>query len=742
MGIWRYSEVASFFNHLQVFPRLGMGETRQRIYLRRFHIAYGIGALIVYALLIAFSFSWWHASNHPVKVNIGAGSAQQMELKFAENEAPLKLVPLGKVEGYHWNWGTELPPRAEYDLALVFPEGTIGEVILKEIEVTRLSPEKSKSLLEDDSLADSEDGRVRIKKTIHGAQISADPGGVLPIEIEFPALTPYEWLKSFFQATVGYIIVAVILMLMIVSLLRFPDHIASYRKRSPVAELVLVAIFAAIGAWLHITLVTNSMPEFDPGNSEHDIILAFEFDKGIEYVNHSGHLTARPGYAFFLSQVLSEDRKNLADVTLTQAIVLCVSMLILALSCTRLVQGYYIGPIVLLAMLSPPAVWASRHIGEESLIVSFWALGLAAFIWLWKRSQPSRWIGFILFGLIVAYASTVSVMGLLLMSLPLSLVLGTFWWCVSIRGAEFFKLPILWKTIAQCTVPVVILFITSVVVMWMLPASTPLSSIPVSATSAPFVSGMFDVRSVGDGPAYTNLINERFRNGYRYDGPAMSAYQEMPTASRDLLPMRAKLVGWGRLSAWGLFFPNRQTYALDPLAPDYKVRMTFRSQLQGQKVRTALSQIMRQTGEYVQVLEKRHNKNVVLYNNIIVSKYPVFYRVLFFLAITGWLVGLSERKYLSSVFMIPFLLNIVLHVYMLHISGGEVQGFDSFLWLTAVCGLVAAGRKSLQKHTDESDRRCMKLIRPRRLMTRFESMQRGPQVPLGRRVDLPRQGHG
>ncbi len=714
-----------------------MGESRQRLFLRRFHIAYGVGAFVIYALLMAFSFSWWHASNHPVKINIGAGSAQRMELQFAEGEAPLKLVPLGKVEGYHWNWGTELPPRAEYELKLVFPEGTIGEVVLKQVEVTRLSPEKTKSLLIDDSLSNTEDGKVRITKTIHGTQIASDPGGVLPIEVLFPELTPYELLKSFFQATVGYVIVAVTLMLMIVSLLRFPDNISGFRKRSPVAELVLVALFVGIGAWLHIHLVTHSMPEFEPGSSEHDIILALDFHKGIEHVVQAGHLPTRPGYAYFLSFILSPDNRDLASVTLVQAALFSFSMLVLALSCTRLVQGYFIGPIVLLAMLSPPAVWSSRNIGEESLMVCFWALGLASFIWLWKRSQPSRWIGFILFGLIVGYASTVSVMGLLLMSLPLSLIVGTVWWCISIRGIEFFKFPLLWKTLAQCSVPFVILAATSVAIISLLPGTARLTAIPISSTRAPFVSGTFDVRSVGDGPAYSSLINERFLNGYRYDGPAMSAYQELPVASRDLLPFRAKLVGWGRLSAWSLFFPDRKTYAMEPLSPDYNARMTFRSRLQGEKVRMAITEIMQQTGEYVHLLEKRHNKIVALYNNLIVPKYRIFYRALFLLAITGWLIGLSERKYLASVFMIPFLLNIVLHVYMLHIGGEEVQSFDSFLWLSALCGLLAADHKSLQKKTDESDRRCMDLFRPKRLMTRFEGMQRGPHIPLGRRIDLP-----
>lgn len=690
---------------------------------------------MVYALLMIFAFSWWHASNHPVKIKIGAGSAQLMQLQFAEGEAPLKLVPLGDTSGYHLLWGTELPPRKKYELALVFPDGTVGDVVLQEVEVTRLSPQKKTSLLLTKSVANSEDGLVRITKISSGIRISADPGGALPIEVDFPELSHYEWLKSIFHATVGFVIVALVSLLMIVTLFRFPDNLVAFRKRAPIAELVLVAIFVAVGAWIHVQLVANSMPDFEAGSSEHDIMLALEFDKGIEHFNHSSHLPARPGYAYFLSQILSPERKDLASVTIVQATLFCFSMLLLALACTRLVQGYYVGPVILLAMLSPPAVWASRHIGEESLITSFWVLAIAIFIWMWKRSQPTRWIGFILFGIVVSYASTVSAMGLLLMGLPLSFVVGTLWWCISIRGFEFFKLPLLWKTLAQCMVPAVIFVAMSVAIIWMIPGVAPLSSIPISETRAPFVSGMFDARSVGEGPAYENLINERFKSGYRYDGAAMSAYQDLPSASRDLLPLRAKLVGWGRLSTWALFFPNRTTYASESLLGDYKVRMSFRSRLQGEKVRAAISEIMRETGQHIQLLEKRHNSSLAMYNNLVVPKYRFFYRVLLILAIAGWLIGLSERKYLSSVFMVPFLLNIVLHVYMLNVNAGSVQVLDSLLWMSALCGLLAANKKSLQKHVDETDRRFLDVVRPKRLFTRFDGLRHGPHVPLGRRVD-------
>jgi hypothetical protein len=296
-------------------------------------------------------------------------------------------------------------------------------------------------------------------------------------------------------------------------------------------------------------------------------------------------------------------------------------------------------------------------------------------------------------------------------------------------------MSLLWKTSAQCLLPVIVLAVVSVWLIWLFPGTPRIHSIPTGEPSAPFVSGMFDVRSVGDGAAYTTLINERYNNGYRYNGSAMSAYQELPKASRSLLPFQAKLVGWGRLSAWGLFFPDRQTYAVQPLTYDYKVRTGFLNPVQAEKVRTALSRIMQETGEFVQLMEKKHNPNLTWYNNNIVPRYNWFYRVLFLFAIAGWLIGLSERKYLASVLMIPFLLNIVLHVYMLNVSSEQVQSFDIFLWMAAICGLVAGGRKSLQKATDEGDRRCMAPIRPKRLLTRYEGIRRDPHVPLGRRVD-------
>ena len=115
-----------------------MDEHRQKVILRRFYISFVVTELVLYLFLMVFVLPWWHASNHPVVLSLGTGSEQNIQLAYSEDEDPLPLVPLGEPEGYQRYWGTELPPRPGYELALVFPEGTVGDVVLRDLKVTSL----------------------------------------------------------------------------------------------------------------------------------------------------------------------------------------------------------------------------------------------------------------------------------------------------------------------------------------------------------------------------------------------------------------------------------------------------------------------------------------------------------------------------------------------------------------------------------------------------------------------------
>ena len=80
------------------------------------------------------------------------------------------------------------------------------------------------------------------------------------------------------------------------------------------------------------------------------------------------------------------------------------------------------------------------------------------------------------------------------------------------------------------------------------------------------------------------------------------------------------------------------------------------------------------------------------------------------------MIGLAERKYLTAVLVLPFLLKVLLHILGLDVSSGNIQSLDVCLWLGALAGLLSINPKAMQKPTDEGDRRCMPPIRPKRLL--------------------------
>ncbi|MEX0325474.1 MAG: hypothetical protein AB3N33_05240 [Puniceicoccaceae bacterium] len=696
-----------------------MDDIRQKVVLRRFYISFAVVELVLYLLLMVFVLPWWHASNHPVVLSLGAGSAQNVQLAYATDEEPLPLVPLGEPEGYQWKWGTELPPRPSYDLALVFPEGTAGDVVLKDLRVTCLSEGVETYPMDMSALEDLKDGAVRIHKISTGYRVQAEPGGSVPISVYLPTASPFDWLVIWFKATFGFVVVGLILFFSLVTFLRFPDGVHAYRKKTPPHEILVFVICALLGAVIHLHLVRHAMPAFSPGESEQYLMQAIGTAADGSDLPSQG---LRPGYPAFLAQVGEWTSWDLSNHTIVQAIIFCAALLVLGLSLVRLVQGYILGPIVLLAMISPPVIFASRHIGVESVAASGWILSMAAFLLYWQRDGFLRWLGIVLFSLFAFWTASITPTGLMLYMLPIGLVSGTVWWTVKVRGWEFWRMSVLWRAGSQAIIPFIVLYGGSLYFISVEADDSAICSLPGPSAAAPFASGMFEVRAFVDSAAYPKIINERAANDYSFDGPAMTQFSGLAQASIEELPFRAKLVAWGRLTGWSLFMPDVKTYGQEPLVQDYRVWTKFRSERQAREIRAELVKIMRATGTVVQVIEKISDKQLVMYNETIIPVYKWFYRVLLFLALAGWIIGLSERKYLAAVLVFPFLLKVLLHILTMDVTSESIQVLDACLWLAALAGLLGLHPKAMQKPKDERDRRCMPPIRPKTLMTRHKEV--------------------
>lgn len=725
--------------------------------LKRFYISYAVGAFVLYAILMAFVFPWWHASNHPVLLTLGAPEDAEMSLTFNDQGESVSIAPLGEVEPFHWYWATELPARPDYQLALYFPEGTGGEWILSEIKLVTLSPERSEVSVNLNTLRGTLPDGVQIRRLENGWGLIAQPGTSLALPDPLPSPSVGKWVGSWFVATIGYILVSGMALLLLGTALRFPDGIRARKHYIHPLETVFLVVCLLVGGAVHLYLVGNSMPDYWPADSTSyamkavSLVTEFSYDTG----THEYELNRMPGFPFFMAVVFKLFGWNLQAVIMAQAALFSASVLCLALSIRKLLHGWLTGPVALAALVSPAAVWASRQIATESTFASAWILSLAAFLYLWQRSGSKRILGWILFGLATTAAVAIRPNGILLFCLPGFLITGTIWWAWSFRGKAFWRMPLLWKTVGHVAIPslMVIVFLFA----WSLrnqisrgyPKPTDLTEIVWA--NAPFFAGIFDIRAAKNEEELTWFVNERHNSGYWFHGWSLRKYRfreitnqyqniedrsirdleqelaEFNRASDELIPLRAKLVGWGRVASWGLFFPRIGAHTTDPLNQNYKILSKFPNENRAEHVRKNLRWATRNVSQEIRIEEAISNIWVARYNAVLVPVYPLLYRFLFLAAVMGWLVAMSERKYLAAALITPYLLNILLNVYFMYIIGRYVQVLDISLWMAALAGLACISPKALQEPTTETDRRCIPPIRPKRLLTRFGNEPGTPQ---------------
>ena len=687
-----------------------MSNPRKKKVFTRLYLAYGIGALLTYVLLMVFIMPWWHVGNHPVLVTMETDPEHPVSLAFDGSDSILPLIPLDGSEQAQRSWITELPPRPHYQLSLVFPEGSSGEVILSKLEVVRLSPKENRVSLDFLDMAATESEGIQLTRLPSGLRVFAEPGSRLPLDFPMPTPNPFQWLKAWTQATIGFVVFSLVLFLTLSTGSLFPDRVLAYRRRTPAWEILVLLVFVLVGSMAHLHLVQHSMPDFAPGES--DLYLRQAMAQPGEAT------TLRPGYPFLLDLTAGRLGWDMGEVTTLQAGLFCFSLAMLGLSMVRLVRSFVLGPVLILAALSPPALWASRHIGAESVTTSTWLLSLAAFLFLWKREKWLRWLGILLFGLILSAANLVSSSAILLLALPAGLLFGTLIWTVVIRGVAFWKLGVFWATIAQVMIPVAMVFMTCLGV-----SSTPGScGVEAHGSSASLSSGMLELQPLVGSPAYANVLRERASNGFSHDGPAMKGVPDLAERSAESLPVKARFVAWGRLSLWGLFLPDRIAGTAQSIRTDYRLHHRFPNSGAAGDVQQSLTALMRDTGQLVHVPERHSNRTLVLYNGTFIGVYGWFYRILLVAALVGWVFGLLDRKLSAAILVLPYMLNILMQVYSLSISSEGIQSMDALLWVGALAGLLCANPKALQRPTDESDRRTMRPIRPKRLFRRHSDL--------------------
>jgi len=380
---------------------------------------------------------------------------------------------------------------------------------------------------------------------------------------------------------------------------------------------------------------------------------------------------------------------------------------------------------------------------------------LAAFIFLWQSHGVKRWAGWVLFGLAATTAVSIRPNGILLFVLPGFLSLGATWWAVSVRGWKFWKLGILWKTAGQVAIPAIMVVLFVLLWSWRnyesraYPKATDLTE--VVWANAPFFAGIFDIRAAKNEEELVWFVNERANSGYWFHGWSLRKYrfreitnqyqdiqdssiQELEdelaafnAASNDLIPLRAKWAGWGRVAGWGLFFPKIGAHTTDPLNQNYKVATEFPNDKREEQIRKNLKWATRKVDQEILLKKATSDPWIHFYNTTLVPIYPWLYRLLFLGSLVAWSCALMERKYLAAALITPYLANIFLNVYFMYIIGRYVQVLDASLWLAMAAGLACMGGNCLQEPTTESDRRCIPPIKPKRLLTRFANIPGTPR---------------
>jgi hypothetical protein len=706
-------------------------------------------SVIGYLLLLVFVFPWWQASNHPVHFDLTVDSGTPVELILEGEAIRLPLVPVGEVSEPHRLWGTELPPRRQYTLSLAFPEGTETEVILRGATFIELSPARRDIRWNPEELESGEPARLRVRSLDDGWGIRADPGARLSLPALPDSLSAGPGFGGWLSFTLTFSALSGIGLLIVMTCLRFPAHVRGREEATPYRETVALFLLLAIGSAVHLHLVGESMPDYWPADSTSyamkSVALVTEgtYDTG----THEYELNRMPGFPLFMALVFRVAGWNLNAVALSQGILFCLAVIFLCLNLRHLIHGYWIGLAGLGALISPPAVWASRQIATESTFASFWILSTAAFLFLWQRRGVWRWTGWVVFGLGVTAAVAIRPNGILLLALPGMLFTGTLFWALVYHGKGFHRLPVLWHTIGQVALPCAMVLLFLFAWSWRnfesrgYPKPTDLTEIVYA--NAPFFAGFFDIRAARDDPEYHWFVNERATAGYWFHGWSLRKYRfrqitdqyrdirddsivrleqelaEFNAATEELVPLRARMVGWLRVGGWGLWFPDKGAYTVDPLNQDYSVLTAFPGPPRADHVKRNLRWATRNVEERISIEETTEDPWIDAYNRLLVPLYPWLYRALLAAAILGWLAALARKTYTASAFAVPFMLNVLLNIYFLYIIGRYVQVLDATLWMAALTGLAALSANSLQSSIPDQERRCLNAKIPAHLLTRF-----------------------
>ena len=612
----------------------------QTVLLKRFFQLYITAALILYGLLMASVFPWWQAYPHSAVLVVSGDASAQLQFQYGADGATAPFQQVANSGGYFTALRAEIPAHNRSAFALVFPEGTAGGITLHNLTLSRTWPSPASSIWEFTELPADQGGMLEVLPDKDGVRVLASVGAILKVPIKVPGFSAVDWFREWLLATLSYIFLAVILLVGIASLLRFPDQLTASRNLPRATDLAFVAGAWILGSAIHLHLVHHSVP----------VLTALQIFPD-----------AGPGYGWIFASLCKWLSWDLNAWTLLQGVIFCVSMLLLSLAISPFLRGYVLGIVLLLALISPAAVWASRHIGPESLQASCWYVSLAAFLWMCQSKGWRRILLTIFTGVLMAYAALLTSGGLILLVLPLALLTGAFTWSLSIQGIKGIQTRVFWRSLAQF----------ALVALCVLPAAS----------------------------------------WIRLTSPATNSGE-----SHQL-----KLAQCGRLAVWAVFLPDVQRTDGSPLLRSYAVLPDFEVGEESAEAKAVLRNLSLWAGQRIELRQRHSDVAIFLYNELMAVMYPWVYRCLFLIAVLAWFMAYRERKLLCGVLILPFLLNVLTSVIRGDLVATAVQPLDGLLWLAAFVGIAALFKHSLQQPPSLDDRRLNDPLRPKRFFTPYRT---------------------
>ncbi len=615
----------------------------------------------------------FNAGTHPlhVRAEVGPGAALYVVLDDGW-EAPLVAVGEGL-------YVCELPPRRSYH-AWLRAEGGSGNV--KELLVKSLADRPIESLV------------IWFK----GSNTSLAEGQKIRFEC-FPKAGVEEWLLAFFGTYCFLWLLGYGLRALWVT--HLPEWDGEAHRHGPGP---LWALFA-VGAALHILLVTGANPLFWPADSIGYASNALRIYDGGCYFSGGiiDALSRAPGCSFVEALGWTLFGFSSSSVVLVQALLYCGAALFALDALCRRFGRLAAGIAALPLLLSPVAIQFVRIYASEAPFMAFSLMGAACML----RGLDARGRALGLWMLGGSFATALAVLtrpnGVVLLAMPLFMVGRAGVQILRSRG--FSSLRPLRPWLLPPLAVGLTLFVWSFCAWHQVGYFSPSDIVGLSKAEAGFKSGIVDLRSAcnGDEALYEELTLARFKSGYNFEAWALKGILKRRHLSAepawgdsrrlDLmlakfaedgcepLPGRMMMLRFARGLVWGLWVlkdTNFQPYG----RPDYRFvtypdgDWAYTNELIAGWVHPDLT-IEQQAPGFPQRA----------YNAVLIA-YPSFYVLLVAVGLLAFALACVKGWPGVLLFLLPAFGNLLFNAWLGVVISRYVMVFEPFLWLGVAAALA------------------------------------------------------